>query len=128
MALQHGDECWCSKDGAMEYDRHGRGEYGECDMKCGGDDGEDDYVTCGGHFAFDLYKLAWPLPENNGEYVQCFGDLRDDRVMGEVMVADDMTPGMCKNHCISVGGAKFYGLQVREAVRIPKQHRIKKIS
>lgn len=112
MALQHGDECWCSYDGNMEYDRHGRGEFGECDMMCGGEDS----TTCGGRFAFDLYKLSWPEPEDNGEYVQCFGDLRESRVMDEkaMMIRDDMTVIKCKEHCTKVGGAKFYGLQVRE--------------
>lgn len=42
MALEYGTECWCSHDGALDYERHG---VGNCDMPCAGDDAE----ICGGY-------------------------------------------------------------------------------
>lgn len=44
MATQHANECWCSRDPDLEYDRHTEivvGEYGSCNMYCAGD-----HVSC----------------------------------------------------------------------------------
>lgn len=36
MATQWGVECWCSRDGSLDYDRHG--DTGVCDYPCIGDE------------------------------------------------------------------------------------------
>lgn len=82
-------------------------------MFCEGMDSDsEDRVTCGGYFAFDLYKLSWPESSTSEEYIECFADLKTNRVMDDMMIMNDMTPAMCREHCVSLT-AKFYGLQVR---------------
>eukprot|EP00903_Cladosiphon_okamuranus_P006097 g6007.t1 len=51
MATQYSYECFCSTDEDLEYDRYGDGAV--CDMNCLGDESE----TCGGHYAFSLYRI-----------------------------------------------------------------------
>ena len=55
MATQYGNECWCSKEGLLEYEQHGQG-IGKCDYECAGDAME----TCGGRDAVSLRQLARP--------------------------------------------------------------------
>ncbi|CAN0053577.1 unnamed protein product [Ectocarpus sp. 6 AP-2014] len=52
MATQWAQECFCSNNKDLEYDRHGSGA--KCDMTCTGVEGE----MCGGNHAFDLYKVG----------------------------------------------------------------------
>lgn len=51
MALQYGNECWCSLYGDLDYGRHG---VGTCDMPCGGDGA----VTCGGYIAVNKSRVC----------------------------------------------------------------------
>lgn len=92
--------------GDLEYERHGKGT---CDLHCSGDDDQ----TCGGHYAFDLYKLSSPAAADDDEYVACFNDVKADRIMDEetMITRDDMTPEICRDHCID-SYSIFYGLQV----------------
>lgn len=90
-----------------QYDRHGDGEFGQCDMPCWG----DSETTCGGYDAFDLYSLEWAEPSNSEEYLGCFADRKADRVLGDMMVADDMKDMVCREHCVK-NDALFYATQV----------------
>lgn len=36
MATQYGNECWCSREGILDYERHG--EDAVCDYPCAGDE------------------------------------------------------------------------------------------
>lgn len=68
--------------------------------------------TCGGTDAFDLYKLEWPdAPVNHPEYMECYADMKSDRVMGHKTTTDDMTPAVCREHCMGKD-AMYYGTQV----------------
>ncbi|CAM9939120.1 unnamed protein product, partial [Hapterophycus canaliculatus] len=107
MATQFGVECWCSREGALDYGRHGEG--GICDYRCVGDESE----TCGGWNAFDLFKL-WipdaPLTDEYPEYLGCYADNKEDRVMTHKVVAESMTPTLCREHCLDKDAA-YYGTQ-----------------
>lgn len=81
-------------------------------MYCPGIDADTKAVTCGGHTAFDLYKLQWAEAPTSKDYVGCFKDMPDDRVMQDKLTTDDMTDKICRSHCESKM-AKFYGTQVR---------------
>lgn len=68
--------------------------------------------TCGGTDAFDLYKLEWAdAPVNHPEYMECYADMKGDRVMGHKITTDDMTPAVCREHCMGKD-AMYYGTQV----------------
>ncbi|CAM9947792.1 unnamed protein product [Scytosiphon promiscuus] len=104
-ATQYGYECWCYVRGRSDFDRHEH--VPECDMPCQGDEEE----TCGGYWAFSLYKLDWPAaPVDDPEYVNCYRDDRSDRVMTDKVTRDDMTPAVCREHCLDKG-ASYYGTQ-----------------
>lgn len=68
-------------------------------------------ITCGGHFAFDLYSLEWAEPSNSEEYVGCFRDRKADRVLRHRMTADDMSDVVCREHCVKKD-ALYYATQV----------------
>ncbi|CAB1100464.1 unnamed protein product [Ectocarpus sp. CCAP 1310/34] len=104
MATQWGVECWCSRDGSLDYDRHG--DTGVCDYPCIGDESE----TCGGVHSFNLYRLSWaPAPEDE-EYVGCYADSKGDRVLFDMISSDNMTAGVCREHCADKD-APYYGTQ-----------------
>ncbi|CAM9604115.1 unnamed protein product, partial [Ectocarpus sp. 12 AP-2014] len=104
MATQWGVECWCSRDGSLDYDRHG--DTGVCDYPCIGDESE----TCGGVHSFNLYRLSWaPAPEDE-EYVGCYADNKGDRVLSDMISSDDMTAAVCREHCAD-NDAPYYGTQ-----------------
>eukprot|EP00904_Undaria_pinnatifida_P006971 jgi/Undpi1/3403/HiC_scaffold_15.g06776.m1 len=98
MATQYGTECWCSKNGLLDFERHGDG-VGKCDSYCGG----DEMQTCGGVNAFDLYRMEWAPASDSPEYKGCYMDIKNDRVMGDMMEAEMMTPVMCREHCMGKG-------------------------
>lgn len=41
----------------------------------------------------------------------CYGDEKEDRVMGNLYATADMTEGVCRTHCEGKG-AMYYGTQV----------------
>lgn len=55
--------------------------------------------------------MEWAPEPDDEEYVGCFGDDADNRVMGDMIIQDDMTPGVCREHCLN-RSAKYYGTQV----------------
>eukprot|EP00752_Nemacystus_decipiens_P008218 g7348.t1 len=116
MALQYGKECWCSSDGMLDYARHGVGAV--CDFPCLGNEfqieeialfkpilGEDDPARV----AQDLFKLWWPS-EYDAEYVGCFNDNLQDRVLSHRTRIDGLTTEMCRDYC-SERDALFYATQ-----------------
>eukprot|EP00752_Nemacystus_decipiens_P013637 g12090.t1 len=74
MATQWAEECWCSPDGGLDYNRHNGtiGVNAECDMPCTGDGTE----MCGGYWTFDLYELS--QPELLGEVMTDILDLHNE--------------------------------------------------
>lgn len=67
---------------------------------------------CGGTWAFSLYKLAWPTaPTANDEFLDCYRDTRDNRVMADKVTRWDMTPAVCRQHCLDKD-ARYYATQV----------------
>eukprot|EP00904_Undaria_pinnatifida_P006963 jgi/Undpi1/3397/HiC_scaffold_15.g06770.m1 len=102
MATQYGTECWCSNNGLLDFERHGDG-VGKCDSYCGG----DEMQTCGGVNAFDLYRMEWAPASDSPEYKGCYMDMKNDRVMGDMMQAETMTPVLCRKHCMGRGVATY---------------------
>ncbi|CAN0267948.1 unnamed protein product, partial [Laminaria digitata] len=117
MATQYGSECWCSKEGMLDYERHGdkASRVGKCDLYCNGDSRE----TCGGRDAVIFFssKLASILsvttnwPSSSPEYKGCYRDMKDARLMDDLMRDDLMTPDLCRKHCMGKG-VKTYATQV----------------
>lgn len=66
----------------------GRHGVGTCDHWCGGDGSE----TCGGRDAFDVYAMELPEPPLRAGYLDCFKDVKKDRVLARKIVAKDMDP------------------------------------
>lgn len=67
---------------------------------------------CGGTWAFSLYKLPWPAaPTADDEYLACYRDTRDERVMTDKITLGHMTPAICREHC-SKNEALYYATQV----------------
>lgn len=84
-ATQYGRECWC-QDESIEL-RHGAGT---CDFQCSGDFS----IVCGGFDSFSLYELVereLPSPPAADNYVGCFADDRNDRVLGAKSSSSEMT-------------------------------------
>lgn len=97
--------CWCGSDGTI-FDTYGEGSQ-FCDLECSGD-GD---AICGGYSAFSLYKtgvLSVHKPDKpeafslhkpelselalSTEYLGCFADDKNDRVLSTVIAARDVTP------------------------------------
>ncbi|CBJ26447.1 conserved unknown protein [Ectocarpus siliculosus] len=110
MALQYGYECWCSRYTELDYSRHSGTDKGDadlCDLSCYGCDAE----TCGGLYAFDLYKLDGPMPSDSREYVGCFADDQEDRALAnKIKFQDNMTQDVCRVYCERFGSS-FYATQ-----------------
>eukprot|EP00903_Cladosiphon_okamuranus_P013409 g12494.t1 len=110
MATQFGYECWCSRNPGLNFIRHtvaAEGDTGLCDKDCYGDARE----TCGGFKAFNLYKIEEPIEPDSDEYVGCFADDKEDRVMThEIRGEDDMTQAVCRAHCEAFD-SPFYATQ-----------------
>ena len=78
-------QCWC-QDSHIDL-RHGAGT---CDYNCSGDEA----IVCGGFDSFSLYDLAeapLPTPPTDDNYVGCFADDRQDRVLGAKTSSSSMT-------------------------------------
>ncbi|CAM9474079.1 unnamed protein product, partial [Ectocarpus fasciculatus] len=93
-ATQYGRECWC-QDESIDFRRHGAAT---CDYQCSGDDS----IVCGGFDAFSLYDLEegeLPSPPTDDNYVGCFADDRNDRVLGAKSSSSEMTSEACASYC-----------------------------
>lgn len=62
-------------------------------------------------YSIDLYKLWWPNEPEDPEYVGCYADSVDDRVLTDMTYSDGMTTAVCNAHC-SDKGALYYATQV----------------
>lgn len=61
--------------------------------------------------AFDLYKLQWASQPVDSEYMGCYRDMTDRRLMTDMIWDESMTPSLCRQHCEGTG-AMYYGTQV----------------
>lgn len=60
----------------------------------------------------DLYKIDEPMEPDSEEYVGCYADRQDDRLMThEIKFQDDMTQAVCRAHCEGFDSL-FYATQV----------------
>ncbi|CAM9855150.1 unnamed protein product, partial [Scytosiphon promiscuus] len=92
-ATQYGRECWCQDESI--HLRHGAGS---CDYQCSGDDS----IVCGGFDSFSLYDLEGgelPSPPTDDNYVGCFADDQNDRVLGAQSSSSEMTSEACASYC-----------------------------
>lgn len=65
-------------------------------------------ITCGGEWAFDLYALEC-IEETDSEYLGCWSDMKDMRLLSNMISDQDMTTSMCRTHC---EGYTVYATQV----------------
>ncbi|CBN74220.1 EsV-1-166 [Ectocarpus siliculosus] len=114
MATQFGFECWCSDDTDLDYSRHSDnidGGDGLCTTACQGD-------TCWRERALDacavlVDRRALLVEEGDevDEYVGCFADDPEDRLLGnEIKYQPDMTQAVCRTYCEGYD-AHFYATQ-----------------
>ncbi|CAN0347440.1 unnamed protein product, partial [Ascophyllum nodosum] len=92
MATKFGKECFCSNDDKFNYDRE---SIGVCSISCAGNESE----RCGDYNAFDLYELVWPDTQTDIEYMDCYANDPEERMMSDMYVSDDMTSTVCRDHC-----------------------------
>lgn len=64
---------------------------------------------------FDLYRLEWAPAPTGSEYKGCYKDVKDDRLMDDLMRLDNLTPDLCREHCMGKG-VKTYATQVKTNV------------
>lgn len=70
-------------------------------------------------WAFSLYKLEVPeAPTDNSEYLGCYRDTRDDRVMTDKTASNGMDPVLCREYCVD-RDALYYGTQVKGGRGLP---------
>lgn len=67
--------------------------------------------SCGGYDAFDLYELVWPAESTDSEYLDCYNDKKEDRIMSDMLVDPDMTQAVCRTHCEGLD-SMYYATQV----------------
>lgn len=70
--------------------------------------------SCGGLHSFDLFRLSLPEPplaDEYPEYLGCYADDKQDRVMTHKIALETMTPTRCREHCQDKD-AMYYGTQV----------------
>lgn len=67
--------------------------------------------TCGGPDSFDLYRLIGAAMPTDPEYVGCYSDTNEERVMTNMLVDNGMTTAFCRSHCEGTG-SKYYATQV----------------
>ncbi|CAM9746286.1 unnamed protein product, partial [Ectocarpus fasciculatus] len=110
MATQYGSECWCSHDTDLDFARHSNADNGLCTMACDGDNSE----ICGGYNAFVEPVEVETVEVEGDEYVGCFADDPDDRLLGyEIKNQPDMTQAVCRTYCEGFD-AHFYATQYSE--------------
>lgn len=66
---------------------------------------------------FDLYQLEWAARPSEDEYLNCFKDFPNDRIMGEMIVQDNMTTAVCREHCVGKE-SRYYGTQVLNSCHV----------
>lgn len=66
--------------------------------------------TCGGALTLDLYSLVGAEEPDHEEYVGCWSDTDESRVMEDMLVDESMTTAMCREHCES-SAAVYYATQ-----------------
>ncbi|CAN0154082.1 unnamed protein product, partial [Ectocarpus sp. 6 AP-2014] len=101
-AIQYGGECWC-QDTDIDL-RHGEAT---CDYACSGDAS----ISCGGFYAFTLYDLEGanlPTPPADDNYVGCFADDLQDRVLGAETSSNSMTSEACADYCANESPRNMY--------------------
>lgn len=59
----------------------------------------------------DLFELSLPEAPQDPEYLGCFADDKEDRVMTHKITMKGMTSAVCREHC-SDKDALYYGTQV----------------
>eukprot|EP00903_Cladosiphon_okamuranus_P014055 g13064.t1 len=90
-ATQYGRECWCQDD-SIDLTQGA----GTCDYQCSGDDS----IVCGGFDSFSLYDLEeLPSPPTDKNYMGCFADDRNERVLGAKSSSREMTSEACASYC-----------------------------
>ena len=47
--------------------------------------------------------MEWAPASDSPEYKGCYMDMKNDRVMGDMMKAEMMTPVLCREHCMGKG-------------------------
>eukprot|EP00752_Nemacystus_decipiens_P007837 g7002.t1 len=91
--------------------RHGDGT---CDVDCSGDAS----IKCGGVDSFTLYQLedgVIPSPPSDSNYVGCFADDRNDRVLDTLVVRSNMNSEVCAAICLNESPSnKYYATQYGE--------------
>ncbi|CAM9281127.1 unnamed protein product, partial [Hapterophycus canaliculatus] len=105
-ATQFGRECWCGSGTPAEtYNLYGQLTDVGCDMACTGDASE----KCGGIlkasvYAFDNDEAVDPV-EPVDDYLGCFQDDRDTRILPEMqpISLDSMGATFCKDLCDGQG-------------------------
>lgn len=68
--------------------------------------------TCGGHIALDIYELIHADAPTDPEYMDCYADKKKDRIMSDELFTEDMTPAVCRAHCLK-SGHMYYATQVK---------------
>lgn len=72
------------------------------------------FVCC--LFFPDLYEIDTPMQPDSAEYVGCYADQKEDRVMeNALMWQDDMSTKVCREHCEGFDSV-YYATQVRAHV------------
>lgn len=77
---------------------------------------QEERDTCGGLHAFDLYELPAVETSTDPEYMECYADKKDDRVMGHMIMDAAMTNAVCRTHCEDKE-ALYYATQVHYNIR-----------
>lgn len=61
--------------------------------------------------------------DSSEEFMECYADKKDDRIMGAKLFDSQMTTSVCRAHCLSAdlaSPAMYYGTQVRHLVFTPR--------
>jgi len=95
--LSSGDTCLCGNSQFEPVD--------DCSMLCTGDSEQ----TCGGEKSVDIYRTNDDKFLN--EYMDCFVDDEEERVMDYFIVIEKLTPAKCRLHCSSIGNSLYYAMQ-----------------
>ena len=104
IILSSGDTCLCGSSQFEPTD--------DCSMLCAGDDEQ----TCGGEKSVDIYRTNDRRNDDkqiddSNEYMDCFSDDEEERVMDYFTVIENLTPAKCRLHCSSIRNSLYYALQ-----------------
>ena len=104
MYLSKGDTCGCGNN--MNNPTWVPG----CETPCAGADNSTKF-TCGGEKSSDVFEMSRPHSPISEEYLDCFADCADDRVMKHMTVIDKLTWELCREYCVSIPGSMYYATQ-----------------